>query len=78
MLLRIEMAGVKRMGPGSFQWCPAWERAQTGTPSEHGKELLYFKHERAEHWNKLPREPLVSPSREILKTHLDAFLFHLI
>ena len=31
-----------------------------------------------EHWNRLPREVVESPSTEILKTHLDAYLCDLL
>ena len=31
-----------------------------------------------EHWNRLPREVVESPSMEIFKTHLDAYLFDLL
>ena len=39
--------GVRRMGPDSFQWCPATGQGATGTktkayeaPNEHEEELL--------------------------------------
>ncbi|KFV49474.1 hypothetical protein N328_11852, partial [Gavia stellata] len=32
----------------------------------------------AEHWNKLPREVVESPSLEIFKTRLDAFMCNLL
>ena len=31
-----------------------------------------------EHWNRLPREVVKSPSLEILKTHLDALLHNVL
>ena len=31
-----------------------------------------------EHWNRLPREAVKSPSLEVFKTHLDAFLCNLV
>ena len=31
-----------------------------------------------EHWNRLPNEVVESPSMEILKAHLDAYLCHLL
>jgi len=31
-----------------------------------------------EHWSRLPREVVESPSTEIFKTHLDAFLCNLL
>jgi len=30
-----------------------------------------------EHWNRPPREVVESPSMEVLKTHLDAYLYDL-
>ena len=35
-------------------------------------------HDLLEHWNRLPREIVDSPSLEIFKTHLDAYLYSLL
>ena len=40
------------------------------------KELLHIRV--TEHWNRLPREAVDSPSLEILKTCLDAYLCSLL
>ncbi|KFV45013.1 hypothetical protein N328_06342, partial [Gavia stellata] len=38
----------------------------------------FFTSRVAEHWNKLPREVVESPSLEIVKTRLDTFLCNLL
>ena len=45
MLINISRVDVRRMGPGSFQWCPAtvqrqWEQTEAEeVPAEHEQEL---------------------------------------
>jgi len=51
----------------------------SGHKLEHRKFCMntrknFFTLQVTEHWNKLPREAVKSPSLEIFKTHLDAFL----
>jgi len=50
---------------------------------EHNKIHLnilksFFTVRATEHWNRLPREVVASPSPETFKTHLDAFLDNLV
>ena len=48
-----QLVGVRRMGPNSFQWCPATGQGAMGTteaeevPSEHEEELLPSEGDRA-------------------------------
>lgn len=54
-----------------------------GHKVEHGKFHLnmrrnFFALRVAEHWSRLPRESMETPSLEMLKTHLDAFLPNLL
>jgi len=68
-------------GPGSFQWCPVVPRVRGNWHKlEHWKFQMnmrknIFTLRVTEHWNKMPRK---SPSVEILKSHLDAFLCNLL
>ena len=82
MLIKILKVGVKRMGPSSFQWCPATGQGATGT-NKHRKFRLnmrknFFTLRVMEHWNRLPREVVESPSVEISKIHLDKVLCNLL
>ena len=49
---------------------------------EHGKFHMNmrknFTSRVKEHWNRLPRDTVESPSLEILRTHLDALLWNLL
>ena len=50
-----------------------------GHKLEHRKfHLNLFTLRVTEHWNRLPREDVESPSLEIFKTHLDALLCNLL
>jgi len=40
--------------------------------------MIFFIVRLAEHWNRLPREVVESPSLEIFNTHLDVFLCNLL
>ena len=51
MLINISRVGIRRMGPDSFQWCPATGQGSTGTNwsirSEPEEELLHSEDDRA-------------------------------
>jgi len=70
------------MGPGSVQWCPVTGQGATGTnwntgsSYKHEGKLLYGKGDREQ--GQASREVVQSPSQEILKTHLGAFLCKLL
>ncbi|GAB0184879.1 hypothetical protein GRJ2_000953200 [Grus japonensis] len=73
---------VKRKGPDSSQWCPVTGNGGNGHKLEHGKFCLNVKKNFTlrvtEHWNRLHREAVESPSLEIFKTHLDMLLCNLL
>ena len=61
---------------GSFWWCAAAGQGN-GHRREHRKSHLrknFFTVEVTDHWDRLPREVVESPSLQTFKTHLDAFL----
>ncbi|GAB0208737.1 hypothetical protein GRJ2_003339400 [Grus japonensis] len=76
---------VKSMGPDSFQWRPVTGQEAMGKRHklEHRKFHLnmrknFFTLRVTEHWTRLPRELVESPSLEIFKTHLDMILCNLL
>ena len=71
------------MGADSFQWCAAVEQGTMGRNCNTGTSILtqgrtYFRVRLVEHWNRLLREEVESPSLEIVKACLDADLCNLL
>jgi len=65
--------GGKGVRPGSSQCCS--DRMKS-LKLKHRKlhtnmQMNFFTEKMTEHWNKLPREAVESPSKEIFKTCLD-------
>ena len=61
------------------QWQDKGKQAQTEAwevPAEHEEEFVYF--EGTEHWNRLPRGVVASPSLDIFKTCQDKVLYSLL
>jgi len=83
MLINIRRVGVRRMGPSSFSVVPSNRTRGNGHKLKHRKFRLnvrknFFPLRVTEHWNRLPREVVESPSLEILKTCLDKVLCSLL
>jgi len=71
------------MRPDSFQWRVAIGPGAMAKKMEHRKfhinmQKNFLTVKVTEHWNRLPREVLESPSLEIFKTHLDTYLCNLL
>jgi len=81
MLINILRVDVKRRGPDSFQWCPATGQEVTDTNWSIGSSIWTWGRTSlrvTEHWNRLPRGFVQSPSLETHKTCLDAVLCSLL
>jgi len=78
MPLNICRVGVRRTGPDSFQWCPATGTRGNGHKVKAGKFQLKvrknFTLRVTEHWFRLPREVVDSPSLEIFQPRLAVVL----
>jgi len=83
MPTNISRVGVRRMGPDSFQMVPSDRTRGNGQKLKHRKFRLnmrknFFPLRVTEHWNRLPREVVDSPSLEIFKPCLDKVLCSLL
>ena len=80
MFTNILRANVKRMGPGSFQWCPVTGQGAMGTNKKFHLKMRknFFTLRVPEPRHRLPREAVQSPSLQTFKTHLDIILHHLL
>ena len=69
---------TKRTEPGSFQWCPMTGPEAVGTNWNTGGSLWTSRNfltvSVIEHWHRLPKEVVESPTLEILKKNLDIVL----
>jgi len=75
MLINILRVGIKRMGT-DFSMVPSDRTRRNGHKMKHRKVRLnvrknFFPLRVMEHWNRLPREVMESPSLEIFKSRLD-------
>ena len=70
------------MRPGSSHWCVAIGQRVMAENLNIGSTILTWKNfymvRVMEHWNRLPREAVESPSMGILKTRVDTYLCNLL
>jgi len=71
------------MGPSSFQFVPNGRTRSNGHKLKHRKfgwnmRKNFFPLRVMEHWKRLPREVVESPSLKIFKTHMDVVLCSLL
>ena len=77
ILINIQRASAKWMGPVSFRWCPVAGQWSTVTNWYKGSSIWRWERTSLlwgwECWKRLPRKIVESPL-EIFKSHLNAFL----
>ena len=83
MLINISRVGVKNDGAKLFSVVPSDRTRGKGHKLKQRKFRLnmrknFFPLRVMEHWNRLPRGVVESPSVEIFKTHLDKVLCSLL
>lgn len=68
------------MQPGFFWWCPVTGQGAMGTNWKFHLNMRknLFTVKVTERWNRLPRLVVQSPSLQIFKTRLDAFLCNIL
>ena len=77
-LVSICRVGVRRMGPDSFQWCPATGQGAKQRRFHLNMRKSFFPLRVTEPWHRLPREVVESRSLEIFKARLDKVLCSLL
>jgi len=83
MLIKYLNSGCQEDGAKFFSVVPSDRTRGNGQTLKHRKFHLntrknFFPLRVTEHWNRLPREFVESPSLEIFKTHLDKVLYSLL